>query len=137
MMILDTCVLSESLKPDPDPRLIAWIDGLDETAVYLTAFTVGELEKGIERLDPGTKRDALRVWFEQLRVRFTGRILPFDEEAAIVWGDMSARLAAEGWTPPAVDGFIAAIALRNEAILATRNVGDFSSTGARIVNPWG
>ncbi len=137
MTILDTCVLSESLKPDPDPRLLSWIDGLDESSVYLAAFTIGELEKGIERLEPGKKRDALRVWFEQLRVRFRGRILSFDEEAAIVWGDMSARLAAEGRIAPAVDGLIAAVAIRNEAVLATRNEGDFNATGARIVNPWG
>jgi predicted nucleic acid-binding protein len=69
-----------------NPRLISWIDGLDEDAVYITAFTMGELEKGIDRLGPGKKRDALRSWLEQLRVRFSGRILPFDEEPAIMWG---------------------------------------------------
>jgi predicted nucleic acid-binding protein len=136
MTVLDTCVLSESLKPDPDPRLISWIDGLDEGAIYITAFTVGELEKEIERLGPGKKRDALRSWLEQLRVRFTGRILPFDEESAIMWGDMSARLASEGRTAPAIDSLIAAVILRHEAVLATRNEGDFTSMGIRTVNPW-
>jgi toxin FitB len=136
MTVLDTCVLSESLKPDPDPRLFSWIDGLDEETVSLTAFTVGELEKGIGLLGPGKKRDALRVWLEQLRARFSGRILSFDEESAVLWGDMSARLAAEGRTAPAIDSLIASVVLRHEAVLATRKEGDFSFTGVRIVNPW-
>ena len=74
MIILDTCVLLESIKPAPEPRVMSWIESLPEHRVYLAAITIGELEKGVRLLDPGTKAQALRIWLEQLLDRFQGRI---------------------------------------------------------------
>lgn len=136
MIVLDTCVISEALRPKPDPRVMAWIDSLPEPLVYLPALVLGELEKGVELLPPGSKRSALRLWLEQLRQRFSGRILSFDEETALRWGDLSARSQAAGRRLPVTDGQLAATALQHAALLATRNVDDFRGTGVEIINPW-
>jgi predicted nucleic acid-binding protein len=136
VILLDTCVISESLKPEPEACLLAWLETLDEDRVFLPSIALGELQKGVELLPEGRKRTALRLWLEQLRQRFTGKILPFDEDAALAWGSLCARLSKEGKPGPAVDGMIAAIALRHRAILATRNEVDFASMGVEIINPW-
>lgn len=136
MIVLDTCVISEALRPEPDPRVMAWIDSLPEQLVYLPALVLGELEKGVELLPEGSKRSALRLWLEQLRQRFSGRILSFDEETALRWGDLSARSQAAGRRLPVTDGQLAATALQHAALLATRNVDDFRGTGVEIINPW-
>jgi toxin FitB len=136
MIILDSCVISESLKPAPNSKVTSWIASLEEENVFLPALALGELQKGIEILDDGKKRQALRMWFEQLRQRFQGRVLPFDEETAIVWGGLCARLAKKGRPAPVIDGIIAATALRHDALLATRNISDFESSGVKTINPW-
>jgi predicted nucleic acid-binding protein len=136
MILLDTCVVSEGIKPGPDPRLLAWIDSLDEDNVYLCAFTIAELQKGVEKLEKGKKQDALRLWIEQLRARFNGKVLTFDVETAAIWGDLTARVARQGQNCPLMDTLIAAVALRHDALLATRNEADFVATGVKTINPW-
>ena len=111
MILLDTCGVSETMRPNPSPEVLDWLNGLPETKVYLPAPVIGELHKGVELLPRGNRQKALRIWLEQLRERFTGKILSFDEETA-------------------------AIALRHSALLATRNVSDFQDTGVEVVNPW-
>ena len=136
MIVLDTCVISEALRPEPDQKVMAWIEGLPEEQVYLPALVLGELEKGVELLPEGSKRAALRLWLEQLRRRFSGRILSFDEETAVRWGDVSARCQSFGRRLPVVGGMLAATALQHAALLATRNVADFRETGVTLINPW-
>ena len=136
MILLDTCVISEALRPEPDPKVMAWIEGLPEDQVYLPALVLGELERGVELLPEGDKRAALRLWLEQLRHRFSGRILSFDEETAVRWGDLAARSQAAGQRLPVTDGLLAATALQYAALLATRNEDDFRETGVELINPW-
>ncbi len=136
MIVLDTCVISEALRPEPNPRVMEWIDGLPEEQVYLPALVLGELEKGVELLPEGSKRTALRLWLEQLRQRFSGRILSFDEQTALRWGDLAARSQAAGRPLPVIDGMLAATALQYNALLASRCGDDFRGTGVEVLNPW-
>jgi len=136
VILLDTCVVSEALKPSPNERVLAWLRTVDEDSLFLSVIALGELHQGIELLADGTRRTSLRLWFEELRLRFIERIIPLDEEVLMTWGTMCARLKRQGTPVPAMDGLMAATALRNNALLATRNVADFMPTGAQLLNPW-
>lgn len=136
MILLDTCVVSEAIRPEPSTKVLWWLEELPEHRVYIPAIVLGELQKGVALLPEGNKRSALMVWLEQLRERFRGRILDFDEESAVTWGTLSARMERSGRKMPAVDGMLAALALRYSALFATRNTDDFTGTGVDTVNPW-
>ncbi len=136
MILLDTCVVSETLRPEPSQKVLNWLGSLPENRVYLPAFVVGELQKGIELLPGGKKQTALKTWFEQLCERFHDRILTFDEEAARRWGNLTAKMEAFGNTLPVIDSMIAAIALRYSGLLATRNLSHYKNTGVDLINPW-
>ena len=136
MILLDTCVISEVIRPYPSENVVKWLDTLPEARVYLPSLVLGEVEKGITLLSSSNKRSALRLWFEQLRERFSGRIVSFDEETAVLWGKLTADLERSGARLPVIDGMLAAVALRHSALLATRNVADYQNTGVDIVNPW-
>lgn len=136
MIILDTCVVSEAIRPSPSPRVLDWLDQLPEERVYLPSLVFGELQKGVELLEEGKKQYALRLWLEQLAERFHTRTLTFDKETAIRWGMLTARLEKSGHPLPVIDSMLAATALRYSALLATRNTGDFEGTGVKIADPW-
>ena len=136
MILLDTCVISEVLRPNPSDVVLDWLDGLPELNVYLPALVVGELQEGVELLPKGSKRTALRVWLEQMAERFSGRILAFDEETAKTWGSLTVRMERSGIKLPAVDSMLAALALHHSALLATRNITDYRDTGVEVINPW-
>ncbi|TVQ21164.1 MAG: type II toxin-antitoxin system VapC family toxin [Spirochaetaceae bacterium] len=136
MILLDTCVISEAMRPDPSPQVMAWLDSIPENRVFLPVIVLGELRKGVDRLDRGTRRVALDLWLEQLRERFRRRILVVDEETALTWGFLNARLERKGQRMPAIDSLIAACALRHNALLATRNTADYAPGGVELVNPW-
>ncbi len=137
MILLDTCVVSEALRPEPSAKVLEWLAELPEHQVFIPSVVIGELWKGVDLLPDGDKRSALRLWLEQLRERFRGRILGFDEDAAVAWGTLTARMERMGRRLHVVDGMLAALALRNSALLATRNMEDFSGTGISGVDPWG
>ena len=136
MILLDTCVVSEALKPEPSAAVLDWVDQLSEPQVYLPALVIGELHKGVHLLPESGKRQALRVWLEQLEARFAGRILSVDHAVCITSGRLTADLKREGTTIPAVHLMLAALAIHHSAVLATRNTGHFAATGADLVNPW-
>jgi predicted nucleic acid-binding protein len=136
VILLDTCVISETLKPEPCTQVLDWIDQLNESRVYLPALVVGELHKGVDLLQERSKQQALRVWLEQLEARFEGRILPIDHAVSTRWGRLTADLKRSGRPVPAIDCLLAALALHHSAILATRNTSHFTVTGAELVNPW-
>jgi predicted nucleic acid-binding protein len=136
VILLDTCVVSETLKPEPSPAVLDWIDQISESQVYLPALVIGELHKGVHLLQESGKRQALRVWLDQLEARFAGRILSMDHGVCITWGRLTADLKREGIAIPAVDLMIAALAIHHSAVLATRNTGHFTATGADLVDPW-
>lgn len=135
--LLDTCVISEALTRQPNPKVLEFVDNLDPEEVYLSAITIGELFKGIARLPASRRKNNLQTWFEdELLVRYEGKILALDAQALMTWGRLMARLEADGSVMPALDSLIAAIVLTHDMTLVTRNVSDFENSGVKIANPW-
>ncbi len=137
MIALDTNVVSELMNPRPEPAVVAWADGLDPAQVVLPAVVIGELRYGIERLPPGRRRDELR---RRLGGLLTGPlavpVLAYDAAAAERYATLVVAREVSGHPISFSDGQIAAICLANDAVLATRNIKDFTGTGVRVVNPW-
>lgn len=136
MIILDTCVLSEAIKPEPAAQVLNWIASLPEQRVFLSVISIGELEQSIKLLRPDSTQQALRIWFEQLQERFRGKILPIDTETTRIWGKLSARLQQANSSVSVIDGLQAALALRHSALFATCDIEALSVTGVELVNPW-
>ena len=138
MIILDTNVISETQKPKPDPKVMAWLDTLDMSSTYLTAITVAELFFGVDQLPEGKRKTVLSDGVSPLiETIFYGRILPFDATAAYFFGSMMADARKQGHTITFPDGAIAAIARGNNfAAVATRDVTPFAAMKIEIINPW-
>lgn len=135
--LLDTCVISEVLNKQPNPKALEFVDNLDPEEVYLSAITIGELYKGIARLPASRRKNELQAWFEdELLVRYEGKILSLDADVLMTWGGLVAKLEADGCVMPAMDSLIAAIVLTHDMTLVTRNVSDFENSGVKIANPW-
>ncbi len=134
--LLDTCVLSEIRRPHGNARVKEAVAGLDDADLFLSVLTVGEVAKGIVLLRAGKKKRALTVWLGVLETKFGDRILAIDTETARVWGELTARAQAAGKVIPAVDGLVAATALRHGLRVMTRNTKQFEATGALILDPW-
>ncbi len=132
--LLDTNVLSELFKRRPEPRVEAWLREADPDTLFLSVLTVGEIRKGVERMETGPRKSGLVRFLEKdLPARFEDRILPVDFEVAETWGILE---AAAGRTLPTVDALLAATALSRNLTLATRNIQDFPFPGLRLFNPW-
>jgi toxin FitB len=135
--LLDTCVISDLVARQPNPKVIEFVDSIDSDDVYLSAITIGEIAKGIEKLPKSKRKQELHSWLkEDLLVRFNGKIIPLDTDVLIEWGLLTARLESTGTTLPAMDSLIAATVLAHKLTLVTRNVNDFENTGVTILNPW-
>jgi predicted nucleic acid-binding protein len=137
MIVLDTNVLSEVLRPSPSAAIIRWLADQEPLAVFITAVTQAEVLCGVEAMPAGKRRTALRDAVEQmLSEEFQGRILPFDEVAARVYAKIVSDREAIGRPISQFDAMIAAIASAHRAAVATRNVRDFEQCGLRLINPW-
>jgi len=135
--LLDTCVLSEFTRRRPDQRVLGWMDAIDEESLFISVITVGELQHGIERLPDSHRKTELLSWMNTgLIPRFSGRMIALDASTMSLWGSMTARLEATGHPLAVMDSLIAACALHQHLIVATRNVADFLPTGVQIINPW-
>ncbi|MBS1866844.1 MAG: type II toxin-antitoxin system VapC family toxin [Acidobacteria bacterium] len=135
--LLDTNVLSETIKPAPSEHVLRYLSGLDESETYLSVISLAELKFGIEKLPMGAKRGRLQRWFEQeIPMRFAGRVLGIDQEIAAEWGRIRAEALRAGKPLSEMDGWIAALASKHSLVLVTRNVTDFAGFDGRIVNPW-
>jgi hypothetical protein len=135
--LLDTNVVSEWMKPRPNPGLIAWLEEVDEDRAFLSVVTLTELRYGIERLAAGKKRKQLEDWLEQqLPLRFDQRVLSIDSAVADACGKIVARRESVGRPIEAMDAFIAATAEVHALTLVTRNASDFERTVRSILNPW-
>lgn len=132
--LVETCALSELVNRRPDPRVVDWFDAVPPEALFVSALTLGEIRKGVEKLPAGRRRERIGTWLEiELPDWFEDRILSIDAAVADEWG----RLAAHSpRTMPAVDALIAATALRHRLSIVTRNVADFAKSGVPVVNPW-
>jgi len=134
--LLDTNVVSESEQAKPNASVMEWLSARDESDVYLSALTVGEIRRGIEMLETGKKKTHLRNWLEGIRVTFAGHILPITELTFAVWGAMFAAFEKQGLRRPIFDSLLEATAIEHDLILVTRNVKNFGSSSVTIFNPW-
>ena len=136
-MLLDTNVLSEVRRPAPDPKVLAWLDTLDEDRAFISVASIAELRRGVALLKSGRRRDALTAWLaEDLPARFAGRVVPIDAVIAERWGDLMSQARQSGFALSVMDGFFAATAVAHALTLATRNTRDFAILGVRLFNPW-
>ena len=137
MIVLDTNVLSELLRPTPAPQVEAWLAAQDGTNVYFTAVGEAELRHGVAILPAGRRRDALAQAIEgMLDEDFRDRILPFDREAARAYAAIAAERRAAGRPISQFDCQIAAIVRAQGASVATRNTGDYEGCGVAVIDPW-
>lgn len=134
--LLDTCVVSEFTKPERSESVMDFISQRRESDLYISTMTLGELHRGIIKLETGKKQDDLFRWLADLEESFQDRILGFDYNAAIEWAKICSQAEKSGKTLSAFDSIIAAIASRNHMALVTRNVNDFKHTGLELINPW-
>lgn len=132
--LLDTNVISETLKPQPEISVIDWMNQRQGVTLYLSVLTLGEIRKGIETVKSKAQKHRYQDWLEgELSVYFTGRILPIDREVAECWG----RLMAQAKRPlPSIDSLLAATAVSNQMTLVTRNTKDFAGLPVSVFNPW-
>ena len=134
--LIDTCVLSELIKKRPSKQVTAWIRNQDETALFVSVLTFGELEKGIAKVDDVRRRQTLREWVDHdLKRRFAGRILTFGYETACRWGEITGKAEKEGSPIPVLDGQLAATALIHGMTFVTRNTADVSPSAVPALNP--
>ena len=137
MILLDTNVISELMRPQPEPRVLAWADRLDPEAVAITAMNEAEILHGLARLPDGRrKQDLQQSWNALMTDVFSGRIRPFTSEAAHWYAQLLRRRERLGRSMATADAVIAATALAHGASLATRNVADFANIGLELINPW-
>ena len=135
--LLDTCVLSEFTRRQPEPRVVDWLDSIDEEKLFISVITIGEIQRGIERLPDSHRKTELLVWMNTgLLARFAGRMVALGAPTLFLWGSLVARLEATGQPMGVMDSLILASALQNNLIVATRNVADFLPGGVQVINPW-
>ena len=135
--LLDTNVISELVKPRPAENVTAWIEGTDESLLYLSVLTLGEIRRGIAALPQSRRRATLEAWLDKdLRARFEDRILDIDEEVADRCGLLTAAARNSGIVLPVIDGLLAATALEHNLTLVTRDTGQIPSMGVAVFNPW-
>jgi predicted nucleic acid-binding protein len=135
--LLDTNCISELVRSKPEPRVLEWMEAADESLLYLSVLTLGEIRKGIAGLPQSKRRTHLETWLGlELQARFTGRILPIDAAVSDRWGLLTAEAKRAGRSLPAIDGLLAATAIHHNLTIVSRNVSDFADTPVPILNPW-
>jgi toxin FitB len=135
--LLDTNVLSEVRRPQPDHRVMAWLDTADEDRLFISVLSLAEIQRGVALLAPSRRRDVLAAWLrEDIPTRFSGRLLDVTPPIALAWGDLMAQARAVGMALDPMDGFFAATALTHGFTLVTRNLKDFAGLGVTLLNPW-
>ncbi len=136
MIVLDTTVISEAMKPEPNPAVRTWLNAQVAETLYLTSVTLAEILFGIAVLPAGRRRNTLTHALDGLLELFGDRVLPFDTDAARQYTTLAvaARNAGRGFPTP--DGYIAAIAVSRGFIVASRDRSPYEAGGVRVVNPW-
>ena len=135
--LIDTNVISETLKPQPNLKVTAWFADQRPEDLFLSSISLGELVRGANRVKEQTKKDRLTRWVEHdLTTQFQDRILPFDQDASVIWGKIMGDGDVTGRPRSMADTQIAAVAKRHGLTLVTRNTKDFEDMDVALVNPW-
>lgn len=136
MIVLDTNVASELMRPTPERAVMAWIRAQAANQLSMTSITVAEIRYGIERLPDGRRRDQLRETAAEVFSTFAGDVLAFDASAAAAYAAIASSRERAGTPINGFDAQIASICRVHHASLATRNIKDFKGTGVDVVHPW-
>lgn len=136
MIVLDTNVVCEAMKPEPDPAVRAWLNKQSAETLYLSSVTLAELLFGIAALPNGKRKDMLSETLSGLTELFRGRILPFDAEAARQYAELAVTARTTGRGFPVLDGYIAAIAVSQGYQVASRAMAPFEAAKVAVINPW-
>jgi predicted nucleic acid-binding protein len=136
MIVLDTNVVSEAMKPEPDPSVRSWLNNQAAETLYLSSVTLAELLFGIAALPAGKRKDMLAQALDGLMGLFRDRVLPFDTDAARRYAELAVTAKAGGRGFPTPDGYIAAIAASRKFIVASRDTAPYEAVGVFVINPW-
>jgi predicted nucleic acid-binding protein len=136
MILLDTNVVSEAMKPEPDPAVRRWLDEQAAESLYLSSITVAELMFGVGALPKGKRKEKLTAALEGVLGLFADRILAFDTDAARRYSDLAVKARAAGKGFPTPDGYIAAIAAAHDLVVASRDSSPFGAAGLTVIDPW-
>ncbi|MHB8886142.1 MAG: PIN domain-containing protein [Methylovirgula sp.] len=136
MILLDTNVVSEAMKPEPVPAVRTWLDAQAAETLYLSSVTIAELMFGIGALPKGRRKDRLTAALVGVLELFADRILPFDTSAARCYAELAVRACAAGKGFPTPDGYIAAIAVSHDFAVASRDTSAFAAAGLTVIDPW-
>lgn len=136
MYLLDTMVLSELVRPRPDPAVRSWVEAQHDESLHCSVLTLAEIAHGVARLDDSTRNEALIWWLlHDLPRRFGSRLLDVNLGVALLWGRIQGEANRSGLTLPAIDTLIAATARTHQLIVVTRNVTDLERCGVSVINP--
>jgi predicted nucleic acid-binding protein len=136
VILLDTNIISEALRPSGNPSVLGWLDAQVVETLYLSTITLAQLRFGIAAMPEGRRREVLREELDRrVLPAFEGRVLSFDIAAADAYGDLRARARAAGKAISTADGYIAAIAAAHDLAIATRDTGPFEAAGLRVISP--
>lgn len=136
MIVLDTNVVSEAMKPEPHLSVRAWLNDQAAETLYLSSVTLAELLFGIAALPAGKRKDMLAQALDGLLGLFRDRVLPFDIDAARRYADLAVTAKNRGRGFPTPDGYIAAIAASRGFIVASRDIAPYEAAGVSVINPW-
>ena len=136
MIILDTNVISEAMKPEPHPAVRAWLNNQVAETLYLSSVTLAELLFGIAALPTGKRKDMLAQTLDGLMALFRDRVLPFDVDAARHYAELAVMAKGAGRGFPTPDGYIAAIAASRGFIVASRDIAPYDAARVTVINPW-
>ena len=136
MILLDTNVVSEAMKPEPDSAVRRWLDEQAAETLYLSSVTIAELMFGIGALPDGKRKDKLTDALDSVMGLFADRVLPFDIDAVRHYANLAVKARAAGRGFPTPDGYIAAIAASRGFVVATRDASAFDAAGMEVIDPW-
>ncbi len=136
--LLDTCVISEYIKKQPNNQVIYWLDEQPESSLFISVLMIGELKKGVIKIKNSNpnRYNKLWQWIIQVETRFQNRILSLNQNVIDIWATMCGENEAKGKKLAVMDSLIAATAIEFDLIIVTRNIDDFDSFSVKIFNPW-
>ena len=134
--LLDTCVISEFVKPSPNKKVISWINEIPSEMLFISVVTIGEIRKGITKLPDSKKKQKLTLWLNTILEEYKERIISIDLTVADTWGILQGDAEKNGVPMSSIDGLIAATAYTHNLTLITRNEEDFNNSKISLINPW-